>query len=45
MRESYLFESEGPISVIPLSTNGGTARKQKKGMWYVVVPMSKQNVI
>jgi hypothetical protein len=49
MRELYLYESEEPIDVIPLSTSGGAALnavwKQRKGMWYVVGPLNKKNII
>jgi hypothetical protein len=49
MRELYLYESEEPISVIPLSTSGGAALiavwKQRKGMWYVVELLNKKNIV
>ena len=49
MRNIYVNESSDPISVIPLSTNGGTTLnavwKQRKDMWYVVEPGSEKNVI
>jgi hypothetical protein len=49
MRNIYLNESSDPISVIPLSTAGGTTLnavwKQRKDMWYLVEPGSKKNVI
>jgi hypothetical protein len=49
MRNIYVNESSDSISVIPLSTTGGTTLKavwkQRKDMWYVVVPGSKKNVI
>ena len=49
MRNIYVNESSDPISVIPLSTTGGTILnavwKERKGTWYVVVPGSKKNVI
>jgi hypothetical protein len=49
MRNIYVNESSDPISVIPLSTTGGTTLnavwKQRKDMWYVVVTGSKKNVI
>ena len=49
MRNIYVNESSAPISVIPLSTTGGTTLnavwKQRKDMWYVVEPGSKKNVI
>ena len=42
-------ESSDPISVIPLSTTGGTTLnavwKQRKDMWYVVEPGSEKNVV
>ena len=42
-------ESSDPISVIPLSTTGGTTLnavwKQGKYTWYVVEPESEKNVI
>jgi hypothetical protein len=41
--------SSDPISVIPLSTTGGTTLnavwKQRKDRWYVVEPGSEKNVI
>ena len=49
MRNMYVNESTDPISVIPLSTNGGktlnAAWKQRKYMWYVVEPGNEKNVI
>ena len=49
MRNIYVNESSDPISVIPLSTTGGTTlnavRKQRKDMWYVDEPGSEKNVI
>jgi hypothetical protein len=49
MRNIYVNESSDPITVIPLSTTDGTTLnavwKQRKNMWYVVVPGSKKNVI
>ncbi len=49
MRNIYVNESSDPISVIPLSTTGGTTLnavwKQRKDMWYVVEPGSEKNVI
>jgi hypothetical protein len=49
MRNIYVNESSDPISVIPLSKTGGTKLnavwKERKNMWYVVVPGSKKNVI
>ena len=49
MRNIYVNESSDPISVIPLSTTGGTTLnavwKQRKYMWYVVEPESEKNVI
>ena len=49
MRNIYVNESSDPISVIPLSTNGGIALnavwKQRKVMWYVVEPGNEKNVI
>jgi hypothetical protein len=45
----YWNDSNGPISVINLSTTGGATLnavwKQRKDMWYVVEPGSKKNVI
>jgi hypothetical protein len=45
----YWNESRGTISVINLSTTGeatlNVVWKQRKGMWYVVEPGSKKNVI
>ena len=42
-------ESSDPISVIPLSTTGGTTLnafwKQRKVVWYVVGPGNERNVI
>ena len=49
MRELYLYESEEPISEILLSTSDGVALnavwKQRKGMWYIVEPLDKKNII
>ena len=49
MRESYLYESEEPISEILLSTSDGVALnavwKQRKGMWYIVESLDKKNII
>ena len=49
MRNIYVNESTDPISVIPLSTNGGKTLnavwKQRKYMWYVVEPGNEKNVI
>jgi hypothetical protein len=49
MRNIYVNESSDPISVIPLSTTGGTILnavwKQRKDMWYVVEAGSKEKVI
>jgi hypothetical protein len=49
MRNIYVNESSDPISVIPLSTTGGTTLngvwKQRKDMWYEVEPGSEKNVI
>ena len=49
MREIYVNESTNPISVIPLSTNGGTTLKaiwkQRKGMWYVVESAIEKNIV
>ena len=49
MRESYLYESEDPISEILLSTSDGVTLnavwKQRKGMWYIVEPLDKENII
>ena len=49
MRNIYVNESSDPISVIPLSTTGGTTLNavwnERKDMWYVVVPGSRKNVI
>lgn len=49
MRDIYVNESADPISVIPLSTTGGTALnavwKQKKDTWYVVEPGNEKNII
>ena len=49
MRYIYVNESSDPISVIPLSTTGGTTLnavwKQRKDMWYVVEIGSEKNVI
>ena len=49
MRNIYVNESSDPISVILLSTTGGTTPnavwKKRKDMWYVVEPGSEKNVI
>ena len=49
MRNIYVNESSDPISIIPLSTTGGTTLnavlKQRKYMWYVDELGSKKNVI
>jgi hypothetical protein len=49
MRNIYVNANSDPISAIPLSTTGGTTLnavwKQRKDIWYVVVPGSKKNVI
>jgi hypothetical protein len=49
MRNIYVNESSDPISVIPLSTTGGTTLnavwKHRKCTWYVVELGSKKNVI
>jgi hypothetical protein len=49
MRNMYVNESTDPISVIPLSANGGkilnAVWKQRKYMWYVVEPGNEKNVI
>ncbi len=49
MRESYLYESEEPISEILLATSDGVALnavwKQREGMWYIVEPLDKKNII
>jgi hypothetical protein len=49
MRNVYVNENIDPISVIPLSTTGGTILeavwKQRKGTWYVVESGNEKNVI
>ena len=49
MRNIYVYESTGPISVILLATTDGATLnavwKQKKGKWFVVEPGNKNNVI
>ncbi|HET6640557.1 MAG TPA: hypothetical protein VFG77_03015 [Nitrososphaeraceae archaeon] len=49
MRNMYVNESSDPLSVIPLSTNGGTTHnavwKQRKDTWYVVEQGNEKNVI
>jgi hypothetical protein len=49
MRELYLYESEEPVSVIPLSTNVGIGLnavwKQRKGVWYVVESANEKNIV
>ena len=49
MREIFVIENTKPISVIPLSTTGGTTLhavwKQKKLTWYVIEPGNEKNVI
>ena len=49
MRNIYVNESSDPISVIPLSTTGGTTLnavwKQRKDLCYAVEPGSEKNVI
>jgi hypothetical protein len=49
MRNIYVNESNDPVSVIPLSTNGGITLnavwKQRKDTWYVVEPGDEKNVI
>ena len=49
MRNIYVNVSSDPISVIPLSTTGGTTLnafwKQRKVVWYVVGPGNERNVI
>jgi hypothetical protein len=49
MRNMYVNESSDPVSVIPLSTNGGmilnAVWKQRKNTWYVVEPGNEKNVI
>jgi hypothetical protein len=49
MRNIYVNESNDPVSVIPLSTNGGITLnavwKQTKDTWYVVEPGDEKNVI
>jgi hypothetical protein len=49
MKNIYLYESMGPISVILLTTTDGTTLnavwKQKKGKWFVVERGNKNNVI
>jgi hypothetical protein len=49
MRNMYVNESSDPVSVIPLSTNGGmilnAVWKQRKDTWYVVEPGNEKNVI
>jgi hypothetical protein len=49
MREIYVNESTDPISVIPLSTNGGAALnavwKQRKGTWYVIESAIEKNIV
>jgi hypothetical protein len=49
MRNIYVNENSDPISVIPLSTHGGTTLnavwKQRKDTWYVVEPRSEKKVL
>ena len=49
MRNIYVNENSDPISVIPLSTTGGTILdavwKLRKGTWYVVESGNEKNVI
>jgi hypothetical protein len=49
MSELYLYESEGPISIIPLSTSDGATLnavwKQRTGMWHIVEPFNKRNIV
>jgi hypothetical protein len=50
MRNIYLYESTGPISIILLTTttDGTTLNavwKQRKGKWFVVERGNKNNVI
>jgi hypothetical protein len=49
MRDTYVNESTGSISVILLSTTGGATLnavwKQKKDTWYVVEQGREKNVI
>ena len=49
MRNIYVNESAGPISVILLTTSDGITLnavwKQKKDKWFVIEPGNKNNVI
>ena len=49
MRNMYVNETSDTISVIPLSTTGGTTLnavwKQRMNTWYVVEPGNKRNAI
>lgn len=49
MRNMYVNESSNPISVISLSTTGGTTLnavwKKRKNTWYVVESGNEKNVI
>jgi hypothetical protein len=49
MRELYLYESEEPIRVIPLSTSDRVALnavwKQRKGKWHIVEPLNNKIIV